>query len=228
MSAHAIFLAILGGTLPALFWLWFWLREDTVHPEPRSLILLVFISGMIAAPLAVLPESIVVQWLGRGTLATIIAWALIEEVLKYGAAALMVFRRKNLSSPIDAMMYLITAAIGFSATENILFLLNPLKQGDILNSLITGNIRFVGASLLHITASAVIGAFMAIGFYESRAHKIFHLLSGFGFAIALHAVFNFFIIQGEGSQIFTVFSFLWVSVILLLLAFEKVKRIRPQ
>lgn len=227
ISAHTIFLAILGGTLPALFWLWFWLREDTVHPEPRALIMLVFFAGMCAAPLAIMPQGIVMGIFGRGTIITIVLWALIEELLKYGAAALMAFRKTTLVNPIDALMYLITAAVGFSATENILFLLNPLNKGDILNSIITGNIRFVGASLLHITASAIIGCFIALAYYKSPARKTFYLFSGFLFAIALHAIFNFFIILGEGTQIFTVFSLLWVSVILLLLAFEKVKRITP-
>ncbi len=63
----------------------------------------------------------------------------------------------------------------------------------------------------------MIGAFIALGYYKSRARKAFYLISGFIFAISLHTVFNFFIIQGEGTEIFTVFSLLWVSVIILLL-----------
>ena len=227
ISVQTLSLAILGGTLPALFWLWFWLREDTVHPEPRALIVFVFVAGMFAAPLAIFPQGVIMSWFGRGTLATIVLWALVEELLKYGAAAMMAFRKSTLVNPIDAMMYLITAALGFSATENILFLLNPLNKGDILDSIITGNIRFVGASLLHVTASAMLGAFIALAYYKDRAHKWFYLVSGFLFAIALHTLFNYFIMEGEGTQIFTVFSLLWVSVILLLLAFEKVKRITP-
>ena len=96
-----------------------------------------------------------------------------------------------------------------------------------MNSIITGNIRFVGASLLHVMASALIGAFIALAYYKSRTRKILYFLSGLILAVALHTVFNFFIIQGEGTQIFTVFSLLWVAVILLLLVFEKVKRISP-
>lgn len=227
ISAHTFFFALLGGILPALFWLWFWLREDTVHPEPRALIVFVFIAGMFSAPLAILPQGAVIEAFGKGTVTTLILWSLIEEILKYAAAAIMVFRKSNLTNPIDAMMYLITAAIGFSATENILFLLSPITKGDVIGSVITGNIRFVGASLLHITASAVIGAMIALAYYKNRGRKTAYLIIGFILAIALHTLFNFFIIQGEGSQIFTVFSLLWVSVIILLLIFEKVKRISP-
>ena len=39
--------AAIGGMLPALFWLWFWLQEDKLHPEPRSRIMLAFLGGMV-------------------------------------------------------------------------------------------------------------------------------------------------------------------------------------
>ena len=39
--------AILGGGIPAIFWLWFWLRqEDDENKEPRGLIALSFIFGI--------------------------------------------------------------------------------------------------------------------------------------------------------------------------------------
>ena len=39
-------IAFAGGILPALIWLWFWLREDREAPEPRGLIALSFAAGM--------------------------------------------------------------------------------------------------------------------------------------------------------------------------------------
>jgi len=32
--------AAAGGLFPSLAWLWFWLREEADHPEPRKLIAL--------------------------------------------------------------------------------------------------------------------------------------------------------------------------------------------
>jgi RsiW-degrading membrane proteinase PrsW (M82 family) len=40
--------AVLGGVLPPLIWLWFWLKEDTRRPEPKALIGLAFLSGILA------------------------------------------------------------------------------------------------------------------------------------------------------------------------------------
>jgi len=39
--------ALLGGILPAILWLWFWLKEDAKKPEPRGLITLSFVAGML-------------------------------------------------------------------------------------------------------------------------------------------------------------------------------------
>jgi len=41
-------LSFVGGILPALIWLWFWLKEDKENPEPKGLLFLTFILGMIA------------------------------------------------------------------------------------------------------------------------------------------------------------------------------------
>ena len=39
---QTLILAVVAGFFPALAWLWFWLREDSEHPEPRRLIALAF------------------------------------------------------------------------------------------------------------------------------------------------------------------------------------------
>jgi RsiW-degrading membrane proteinase PrsW (M82 family) len=40
--------ALLGGILPAIVWLTFWLRQDNKKPEPKIMILIAFIGGVIA------------------------------------------------------------------------------------------------------------------------------------------------------------------------------------
>ncbi len=227
ISGTTLLFALLGGLLPALFWLWFWLREDTIHPEPRSLIVSAFVLGMAVAPLAIIPQKFIVGYFGAGTIATLVLWALVEEIFKFGAAWIATFHRKAFQVPIDPMMYLITAALGFSATENVLFLLTPLANGSIAEAFTTGGLRFIGASLVHVCSSALIGLFIALAFYGSKERRRFYRLAGIFFAVTLHTLFNFFILQGQGNQTFAVFSLLWLAVVSLLLVFEKVKTISP-
>ena len=228
---YTVILALSGGVVPALVWLWFWLKEDAAHPEPKRLIFAAFIAGMTAVPIAFFAEKFAFSYLGTG-LAVIIAWTAIEELLKYGGAYVVAFRSVCLDrsvcvdEPLDPLIYMITVALGFSALENTLFLMNPLLSGDTVAGVLTGNLRFIGATLLHVVASAVIGLSKGISFYKSNAIKRVYFGVGITVAVALHALFNFSIIVYKGQNIFLIFGVLWLFVVALLLAFERVKRLR--
>jgi RsiW-degrading membrane proteinase PrsW (M82 family) len=224
MTASTIFFAFTGGILPALLWLWFWLREDRKSPEPRALIINTFIAGMIAVLVAFLLERGVALFLSATATSTLVIWALIEEVLKFGAAYLTGLRLKDNDEPVDAMIYMITAALGFSALENAFFLLTPLGEGSFAGFLITGNLRFIGSTLLHVIASGTVGVFVAYGFFEGEKRKKLLLGLGLILALVLHTFFNFFILQGN-NNLFSIFGFVWVGVVLLILFFERVKHI---
>ena len=223
MDFKIIIFALLGGILPALLWLWFWLREDRLYPEPRRLISISFLVGMGIVFIA-LPAERYVEQFAKSTISLVVAWSAIEELLKLAGAYFAGFHNKTGEEPIDPMIYLITTALGFVAIGNTLFLIGSLNE-NILSAVITGNLRFIGASLLHVLASGVIGLFMAYAFNKGRISKVIHLLIGTGLAVALHSTFNFFIINSKGGGTFIVFCFVWVSVVLLLAAFEKVKRL---
>jgi RsiW-degrading membrane proteinase PrsW (M82 family) len=124
------------------------------------------------------------------------------------------------------MIYLITTALGFAALENSLFLINSISSNGFLDSIITGNMRFIGATLLHTVSSASIGLFMAFAFYKSRFVKRLSLIIGVITAIVLHTLFNFFIISTSDSGIFWVFAIVWMLVVVLILFFERVKKIK--
>src|SRR3954469_15999840 len=83
---NPIIYALLGGILPALVWLFFWLREDRINPEPKLRILETFLAGMLAV-LLVLPVQ---EWVngilpGSGPIAFLL-WAVLEETFKFAAA----------------------------------------------------------------------------------------------------------------------------------------------
>lgn len=218
-----IIVAIVGGIIPPLLWLFFWLREDRLHPEPKRIIIASFMLGMVAV-LVVLPFEFLMLHLIPAAGGVLLAWSIIEELAKYLAAYIGGLRTKADNEPIDPVIYLITAALGFAALENILFLLGPFDSLTL--GIITGNIRFVGATLLHTVASGAIGLSIALSFYRDKRTKIVYRTAGVVAAVAIHFLFNRFILETEGGGILMIFSFVWIAVILLLLFFEKVKRIR--
>lgn len=227
MSPSTIGFALLGGILPTFVWLWFWLREDQRHPEPRHLLIASFLLGACAVPFAV-PFERMIQSHASFLPLLFLGWAFVEEILKYIAAYIGGMHTRAENEPIDAMIYLITAALGFAAAENTLFILEPFITGDIFTGLLTANIRFVGTTLLHVLTSATVGAAVAFSFYKCKSVQAEHLIGGLIAAIGLHAVFNFLIIHAGPRGIFVIFALIWISIIGLLLTFERVKRIRRE
>lgn len=219
--------ALFAGVLPALLWLWFWLREDNLHPEPRSLITASFIGGMIVVIVAAVLEKYVHDIVSNETY-RYIAWAGIEEICKFVAVAIIALPSKNMDEPIDAMIYCITVALGFSALENALFILSPLHSGDIAKGIITGNMRFIGATLVHTVCSAMIGFMIGISFYKNSFLKTISLITGLILAIVLHAGFNLSIINETVTNTLKVFSWVWVAVVILIILFEEIKVVKEE
>ena len=229
MENELILYAFLGGVLPTIFWLWFWLKEDKLHPEPNKYIIYSFIFGIISAML-VLPFEELISNLIPGTgLITIAALASSEELFKYFGAYFSALTKKYMDEPIDAVIYMITVALGFAALENSLFLISAIKSGgaEISRVMLVGNMRFIGATLVHTLCSGIIGLFIAMSFYKRKVLKKRFLLIGFILSAVLHTFFNFFIIKSE-NKIFLVFLAIWVAIIIMILFVEKVKHLRKR
>ena len=247
-----LFFAFLGGMLPAIVWLIFWLREDKEKPEPRPMIIIAFLGGVIAvfgslyfeklASLINIKELLsgdffksLLMWLQNissqagkplNELTIIIFFApIIEESLKFIITYFTVLRSKNDDEAIDPMIYMITAALGFAAIENMLFLIDPFTKGQIVTGILTGNMRFIGATLLHTISSVTVGMFIGFNFFNKKMSRFGWTIVGLTCAIITHGLFNFFMV-GDAKNSLMALEIIWVTVIIVLLAFEKIKKIK--
>lgn len=223
MNPAVLLLAFLGGVVPAFVWLFFWLLEDRCQPEPKRYIFFAFVAGMLGVLIALPAERYVAGYFSSG-FALFLSWATIEELLKFGAAYFVALRFAVYDEPIDAVIYLVTAALGFSALENALFLWTPLQQGDILRGLVTEDLRFMGATLLHTLASVTIGISLAFSYYMPAATRRVSAFVGVILAITLHTLFNFFILQEGSTATFWIFLCIWVGIVAALLMTERIKQ----
>ena len=240
-----ILYALLGGLVPVVIWLYFWLKEDHERPEPLRRIALVFIAGALAVVVAYVLERLWCQnaWLATacqniGNSATghigsrekivFLIWSATEEVLKLFAAYIIIFNHPDFDEPVDAMIYLITAALGFAALENAFFLFDILSREPAnlgFTFLLTGNLRFLGANITHIISSAVVGAMVGLSFCLSLGRRLLYTIIGLTTAILLHALFNLLIITSDSGQIFKIFSLLCLFAIFIILLFDRVKKV---
>lgn len=236
-------IAIGLGILPSLIWLSFYLKED-VHPEPKKWLILVFFLGMAVTPLVV-----IIEWLAIGffsflntafpvlfgpilkELAIIfIAVALIEELFKYLVVGLTMKKNPVFDEPTDAMIYMIVAALGFAAVENIMVMnsYSPLTLASIGLPLTTLAARFIGATFLHTLTSGIIGFYYALSLVKkpiSRYHL--PLVKGFIFATLLHGAFNYFIIILKEPFIIYFSIPLLIIAIYVLKDFKILQKIKP-
>lgn len=213
-----------GGLLPAVLWLNFWMREAT-HMEPRRLIVGTFILGMLSTIVAGILEKSVSLMIIEYTTISFLLWSVIEEGVKFLAAYFGGLKSRFCDDPIDPAIYLITAALGFAAAENVLFLYDALLDGGVQGGVASIIDRFIGASLLHIVASGIIGVALGLTFYKSTHIKRLSVYAGLFIAIVLHTAFNRFIIEGEGNVLW-VFSLTWIGLVGIIFVLEKVKSIK--
>jgi len=226
-------LAIIFGVLPSIIWLLFFLRKD-VHPESNRMILKIFFYGMLAALPAIFLEMGIFQALAKlnlpliylAILNTFIGVALIEEMIKFLVVKEKVLLSSEFDEPIDAPLYMIIAALGFAASENILILLG-LGSGLFLpQALEISALRFLGATFLHALCSGLVGYFLALSLFETR--KRLKLISlGLLISVALHGLYNFSIMEIEGSLKFLIPLMILIGLaIFLTLGFKKLKKMK--
>ncbi|TSC71955.1 MAG: hypothetical protein G01um101470_452 [Parcubacteria group bacterium Gr01-1014_70] len=240
--------AFLGGMLPALIWLWFWLRED-LHPEPKRLLLKAFAAGAVAIPFVLLAEAFIScsltylfsdsptplpycrtsdpplrAFMSLAGPLMLVGFATAEEVIKYISAKKFVLKGGDFDEPVDAMIYLITTALGFAAFENIFFLI-PAFGSTFFEGFIVSHLRFLGATLLHAVSSGIVGYAIALSFYKDGSKKRY-LAAGLIFATTLHAVFNILVGTAQETGMSQALSMLILTSLFLIFAFDRVKKIK--
>jgi protease PrsW len=184
------FLLLLAfAILPSLAWLLFFLRRDD-NPEPHRMIIKVFLFGALMTVPAFAGQYLIGS-LSLGFLFYLIASAFIEEIAKYGAAFWGAFKFPDFDEPVDAMIYLITAGLGFAAMENLIVLINPhIATFSLLAG--ASAMRFLTATFVHALTSGLLGYFIGLQFYKKKKGLI---VFGIIVAVAVHAIYNIMILS---------------------------------
>lgn len=222
-------LLIALGFLPSLIWLGIFLKKDC-HPEPRHLLIRVFLMGMILSPIAV-----GLQWsfVGLGeklspvifsfNSAHFFLWAaLVEELVKYWSVKYTALQNPEFDEPVDAMVYIIAASLGFAAIENILVLFR--SSADLNVALQVWALRSVGATFLHALSGAIIGYFLALSwFYFEHQKKLIAI--GIVLATLFHFTFNLIVFSFPESRDGFTYSLILLLVFagLVQILFKKIK-----
>ncbi|OHA09872.1 MAG: hypothetical protein A3A44_02845 [Candidatus Sungbacteria bacterium RIFCSPLOWO2_01_FULL_60_25] len=232
--------------LPPLVWLLFYLREDR-HPEPKHILFATFLAGIFAAFVAVFVEVILFaepiphlldNWNFPGgffyrilpslvapfSITFFLGISFVEEYFKYLAVKIVALNRPSFDEPVDAMIYMVAAGLGFAAIENVLFLV-PVFQENFSGGIGLTASRFLGANLLHGLSSAIVG--YAIARHAFSPHRRHAIAAGVAVATVLHALFNRLIIEkseASNDPLLLVVFLLVLAGVAVLAEFERLRR----
>lgn len=210
--------------LPAFIWLVFFLKSDP-YPEPRKKIFSTFALGFLSTIPALIIEFLVFQinlFYNNFIFFTLFV-AIIEETTKFLAAFWANKKNARFDEPLDAMIYMIVAALGFASVENLFLVLKEFSLSTFytfFNTLNVVSLRFIGATLLHALSSALLGYYWALSHFKNKKGKI---LIGFLWASISHFLFNVIILNSQNPSFFSIF-FLVAIAFFVLVDFEKLKR----
>jgi len=179
-------------------WIFYFYKKDK-HPEPPLWLLFAFLLGILSAFFSYYLQKLSFQFFDSKNFWGMLLAVSIEEFFKFFLILLFIYPQKVFDEPIDAMIYMMFSALGFAFAENVAILLQNLQNPDIFSILF---LRFLGANLLHILVSSLIGYGYAF-WVMTRIFLVFAI--SFIAGIFLHFVYNYFIIY---------LSFLWVLPIL--------------
>lgn len=231
-------LLVFFGLIASLVWLFNFLRKDD-KPEPTKMIVKVFLLGaLITVPVFfteyILSKLIIMVNLSEPIylfLYWFVVIAFTEEIFKYFLIRYRILKSPAFDEPVDAMIYMIIAALGFAALENILYLIPWTGQILSFNELFTRTItisffRFIGATFLHALCSGLIGYFLAISICRAKK-KTRLIFFGIFMATILHGFYNFSIMKIDSLLKLAIPILILVGLtIFVTLGFKKLKTMK--
>lgn len=198
MTARLAFQSLLA-LAPVCIFLGSLLYIDSYKLVRLARILQLIAAGGLAAAVSYLVNDGILQSaaVDRETLTRIAAPA-VEEVLKF-VPVLLLFGAKRIGFVIDAAICGFAAGTGFALLENLYYLSAVSSGGAAL-----WVVRGFGTAIMHGGTTAIGAMLTKVLFQRSDSMRLHLALPGLLVAIALHALFNQFILSPLLSAVFVI------------------------
>ena len=185
--------ALLGiATLPAIFLMIFFYKKDLHEPEPEAKVRKVFFAGMVSViPILIVELFVSVFFvdgfeeggLENAFLGAFLVAATVEEVFKFLAVRMTVYKDPDLNEPYDGIVYCVAASLGFALVENLMFVLS--------SGFATGLLRAITAIPAHALFGVFMGYFVGKAKFLQSEGETRSILTGLLLAIFCHGLYDF-------------------------------------
>lgn len=195
---------VLLSFLPCILWLIYFHRQDRYDPEPFKNIAITFLLGVVSTLGALagnefgasLLEFVFGQSFFTETLTFFLVIGPVEEGVKFLSVYYYAYRRPEFDEPVDGVVYSATAALGFAAAENVLYVYQH------------GTMVLFWRGLFSNLGHAVFAAFWGLAMSRSKAmpniavKRLNVLLSGWLLAALFHGAYDSILNLGEAFGVY--------------------------
>ncbi len=203
---------------PVIIILFYIYRRDKYEKEPIGLLLISLASGAIITLPILFIEIFLMELayfqhiLSNALYEGFIVASMTEELFKYLAFIIFIWRNKNFNELFDGIIYASYISLGFAAVENVIYVFSHGHEVGILRAFTA------------VPAHALFG--IAMGYYFGLAKfddskRIKYFLLAFLIPFLLHGFYDFCLMSGHRFLllVFVIFVvFMWIS------GFKKMKR----
>jgi RsiW-degrading membrane proteinase PrsW (M82 family) len=220
-------LALVLPVVPGVAWMWIVYRTDVYEPEPPRHVLSTFLLGVASILPAFFAERLAgLAWpfLDAIERAAVAAagepgepWTLLiacfvvigpaEELAKFAAVRLHMFRHREFDEPLDGIIYASAAALGFASVENVFYVIDFSDGIGIRWSAL--GLRSFLALPGHVVFAAVWGH--ALG--RRKFDSAYPVWSRVALASALHGLYDFVLIYPPSRPLIVLYMSILVPVV---------------
>lgn len=211
--------------VPALIIVVYFYRKDRAKPEPKGIIIRIFLLGLLSTIPAIFIEMVINE-LGSflnpyyrvlyPLFKAFIVAGLVEESLKLFIVKKHAFRKKCFDEVMDGIVYTVVAGMGFACMENVLYVMG--------RGITVGILRAFTSIPMHASVSVIMGYWIGMAkFSKNRGSKRKLILKGFLLAVLFHGLYDLCIFAIPFWSEFVLLGLLPVLVWAILLAKRKIK-----
>lgn len=191
-SGGLILLGLILSVVPAAIWLFFFYRLDRLEPEPKHMVLGIFVLGALTA--GALHDPLIYNvfsfsswqyntWWGH-LLGGILIVGFIEQFMVYAVVRYSIFGHPEFDERVDGVIYSIAAGLGLATVLNFQYVVR--SNGVDLD---IGSIRMVVNALAYAAFAGIMGYF--IGQIRFEKTPIWYMPAGLTLAATINGLFFF-------------------------------------
>ncbi len=193
-------------------------KRDKYEKEPMGVLVKALVAGAIITIPILLVEMFLMELthfqdiIANAFYEGFVVASLTEELFKYLAFTLFIWRNRNFNELFDGIIYAVYISLGFAAVENFFYVYGYGHE--------VGALRAFTAVPAHALFGITMGYYFGLArFNENKRAR--YLWLAILIPVILHGFYDFFLMSGNG---FLLFTFLIFVVYMWIAGFKKMKR----